>query len=134
MRDLNELRRKAEEARDGWEKVHPMAAQRVTVGIGTDISHRLNCAPDAVREYAASARPTVVLALLDRLERAEAEAASLRGLLTEAVKALEPFASQAVYYDPDEGDGELPVWDFEPKTRELRTARTVATKIEEALK
>lgn len=37
--------------------------------------------------------------------------------------ALRPFAEAARKYDPDEGDGDLPVWDWSPTTGMLRKAR-----------
>lgn len=104
-----------------------------------------------------AASPDVVLALLDRLERAEAEAkriyqvklsddqafanevAKLHALLADAGKALEPFASEAfVWRSPDDyavvvvgcGADEYPSF----CVGHLRAARNVATKIEEALK
>ena len=72
-------------------------------------------------------RADIAVDLLDRLDRVE-------GLLRRAGEVLEPFATAANRYDPDEDDGGLPVWDFEPKTGELRAARVVAAEIEETLK
>lgn len=110
-----------------------------------------------VTEFIVAAQPTSVLALLDRLERAEAEAkriyqvklsddqafanevAKLHALLADAGKALEPFASEAfVWRSPDDyavvvvgcGADEYPSF----CVGHLRAARNVATKIEEALK
>lgn len=37
--------------------------------------------------------------------------------------ALRPFAEATSKYDPDEGDDDLPVWDWSPTTGMLRKAR-----------
>lgn len=37
--------------------------------------------------------------------------------------ALRPFAKEADRYDPDDGDGDLPAWDTQVLTKDLRNAR-----------
>lgn len=75
----------------------------------------------------------IARAIMAERERTAARLDRAEGLLKRAGEALEPFATEADRYDPDEDDGDLPVWDFEPKTRELRAARAVAREIEEAI-
>ena len=57
-----------------------------------------------VIEFAVAAQPRAVLALLNRLERAEAEAASLRSLLAEAGKVIEPFSEFSASLDREYAD------------------------------
>ena len=73
----------------------------------------------------------IARAILAERERAEAEAARLRDLLADAGKALEPFASGANRMDIS---ASIRKYGIRADYPELSAARTVATKIEEALK
>lgn len=89
MIDRHKMREAAEKARAPWETTLPIA-QRIVVGLGTKMSNALIRQPDELTVYAAIARPSNILALLDRLDRVE-------GLLRRAGEALAPFAEDELH-------------------------------------
>ena len=66
-----------------------------------------------------------------RAEAAESRLTTALAALGEAREALEPFAKEAVKYDPDNGDGDMPPWDSHAVLTigDLRKARATLAKI-----